>query len=87
MQIPVVIEHSLGESRIENTPGVCGGVACIRGTRIPVWVLEQAKRVGISNDDILVDYPSLNNDDLLAAWDYVDSHRGEIDDQIASNED
>jgi uncharacterized protein (DUF433 family) len=25
---------------IERTPGVCGGDACIAGTRIPVWVPE-----------------------------------------------
>ena len=34
----------LGENfpRIESSPGVMGGVACITRTRIPVWVLEQA---------------------------------------------
>ncbi len=26
-------------SGIQKTPGVCGGDACIRETRIPVWVL------------------------------------------------
>ena len=31
---------------IESTPGVCGGEPCIVRTRIPVWVLVQAKRLG-----------------------------------------
>jgi uncharacterized protein (DUF433 family) len=33
-------------SGIERTPGVCGGDACIAGTRIPVWVLEGFRRLG-----------------------------------------
>jgi hypothetical protein len=28
---------------IDSTPGVCGGDPCIVRTRIPVWVLEQAR--------------------------------------------
>src|SRR5207244_8377369 len=31
---------------IESTSGVCGGEPCIVRTRIPVWVLEQARRLG-----------------------------------------
>ena len=31
---------------IEKTPGVCGGDPCIRQTRIPVWLLEQLRRLG-----------------------------------------
>jgi uncharacterized protein (DUF433 family) len=27
---------------IERTDGVCGGSACIAGTRVPVWVLVHA---------------------------------------------
>ena len=30
---------------IEKTPGVCGGAACIVRTRIPVWVLENYRRL------------------------------------------
>ena len=35
-------------SGIEQTPGVCGGDACVAGTRIPVWVLVNARRLGVS---------------------------------------
>ncbi len=31
---------------IEKTPGVCGGSACIAGTRIPVWGLEERAESG-----------------------------------------
>lgn len=30
---------------IESRPGVCGGEPCVVRTRIPVWVLEQARRL------------------------------------------
>ncbi|WP_367268164.1 DUF433 domain-containing protein [uncultured Thiohalocapsa sp.] len=43
---------------IEKTTGVCGGAARILRTRIPVWVLEQARRLGTSEADILRCYPT-----------------------------
>ena len=33
-------------SWIQKTPGVIGGDACIRNTRIAVWMLVEAKRLG-----------------------------------------
>ena len=40
-------------SGIQKTPGVCGGDACIRQTRIPVWVLVNARRLCISEAEHL----------------------------------
>ncbi len=71
---------------IESTPGVCGGDPCIVRTRIPVWLLEQARRLGTCEADLLIAYPSLRAADLASAWAYVRSHRSEIDQQIAENE-
>lgn len=71
---------------IENRPDVMGGVACIKRTRIPVWLLEQARRLGISDADLLRDYPTLTAQDLTNAWNFVRSHRAEIDAQIKANE-
>lgn len=71
---------------IESTPGVCGGKPCIVRTRIPVWSLEQSRRMGISEAEILGAYPSLRAEDLANAWAYVRSHRAEIENQIAENE-
>lgn len=48
---------------MESTPGVCGGEPCIVGTRIPVWALEQARRLGINEADLLRAYPTLHADD------------------------
>lgn len=71
---------------IESNPGVCGGEPCIIRTRIPVWVLEQARRLGTSEADLLRSFPTLRAADLVNAWSYVQSHRDEINEQIRENE-
>jgi len=71
---------------IESQPGVCGGEPCIMRTRIPVWVLEQARRLGTSEAVLLRAYPTLRAEDLTNAWAYVRSHREEIERQICANE-
>ena len=35
---------------IEKTSGVCGGTACVAGTRITVWGLVESRRIGYSED-------------------------------------
>ena len=71
---------------IEGMPGVCGGEACVVRTRIPIWVLEQARRMGSSEADLLRCYPTLRADDLANAWAYVRSHREEMEQEILENE-
>jgi len=71
---------------IDTIEGVCGGDPCIVRTRIPVWVLEQARRLGANEADLLRSYPALRAEDLANAWAYVRSHRNEIDEQIRENE-
>jgi len=72
---------------IESNPQVCGGEPCIVRTRIPVWLLAQARRLGTSEADLLRAYPTLRAEDLANAWAYERSHRKEIDTQIRANED
>jgi uncharacterized protein (DUF433 family) len=71
---------------IESRPSVCGGAACIVRTRIPVWVLENARRLGVTESELLQDYPTLTAQDLANAWAYVRSHRAEIEREIIENE-
>lgn len=71
---------------IESLPEVSGGTPCIVRTRIPVWLLEQARRLGTSEADILRSYPNLRAEDLANAWAYVRAHRAEISEQILQNE-
>lgn len=80
--------RDLGDSfpGIESNPQVCGGEPCIVRTRIPVWLLIQARRLGTSEADLLHSYPTLRAEDLANAWAYERSHRKEIDAQIRVNE-
>ena len=82
------VVRDLGDSYpgIDSTPSVCGGEPCITRTRIPVWVLEQARRLGGSEAELLRCYPTLRAEDLANAWAYVRSHREEIEQQIRENE-
>ena len=71
---------------VESTPGVCGGEACIVRTRIPVWILEHARRLGASEHELLRSYPTLRAEDLANAWAYARSHGSEIEENIRENE-
>jgi uncharacterized protein (DUF433 family) len=70
---------------IERTAGVCGGRACIAGTRIPVWGLEEARRQGGTEAQLLLSYPGLRAEDLAQAWAYVQTHADEIDQDLREN--
>ncbi len=83
-----LVARDLGETfpGIDRDPRVCGGEPCIVRTRIPVWVLEQARRLGVSEAELLRSYSTLRAEDLANAWAYVRAHRDEIDEQIRENE-
>jgi len=53
---------------IDTRPDVGGGEPCIVRTRIPVWLLEQARRLGTSEQGLLAAYPNLRAEDLVNAW-------------------
>lgn len=77
--------HVPAQTFIRHTPGVCGGEACIRMTRIAVWMLEAARRANVSDVDLLADYPDLKREDLEAAWQYVGTHVEEIENAMRAN--
>lgn len=72
--------------RIVSTPGICGGDARIRFTRIPVWLVVKARRDGATDATLLDDYPFLSPLDLADAWFYYGTHIAEINQQILENE-
>ncbi len=82
------IARDIGEAfpGIESRPDVCGGEPCIVRTRVPVWLLVQAKRLGTSEAELLRSYPSLRAEDLANAWAYARAHQTEIESQIVANE-
>ena len=82
------VVRDLGDAvpAIESIAGVCGGEPCIVRTRIPAWVLVQARCLGSSEADILRSFPTLRAEDLVNAWGYYRAYRDEIDRQIQENE-
>ncbi|GJL55866.1 MAG: hypothetical protein NPIRA02_29980 [Nitrospirales bacterium] len=53
-------------TRITIDPRLCHGKPCIRGLRYPVeWVLELLS-IGMSTEQILADYPDLQEADIQA---------------------
>ena len=47
------------------------GKPCIKGTRIPVYLLLQKMAAGESFDQLLAAYPQLTKEDLLACLKYA----------------
>ncbi|MCC5644090.1 DUF433 domain-containing protein [Nostoc sp. CHAB 5824] len=87
-QVIQLLAQSLGNPwrGIAKVPGVCGGDACITETRIPVWVLVNAINLGISEAQLLKDYPTLSATDLTNAWVYATVYPEEIATAIKENE-
>jgi len=73
-------------SWISRKPDCCGGDACVRDLRIPVWVLVNYRRLGLSDSGILQAYPLLTAADLEAAKEYAAANPEEIEQAIRKNE-
>lgn len=56
---------------ISVDPVVCHGKACIRGTRVLVSVVLDNLAAGLSPEEIVISYPSLQLDDVAAAISYA----------------
>lgn len=70
---------------IQKTPGICGGNARIRDTRIAVWTLVSFQKQKASDEELLRNYPALTKEDLSAAWFYYKENPQEIDQVIADD--
>jgi uncharacterized protein (DUF433 family) len=67
---------------IEKKTGVCGGSACVIRTRIPVWSIVEYMLMGLGNEKILLNFPTLRAQDLANVWAYYDANKTEIDSEI-----
>jgi uncharacterized protein (DUF433 family) len=75
------------QSRIQKTPGVCGGDACVRYTRIPVWSVIRATQLGASGQHLLNYFVTpLTAADVDAAKRYYEANRDEIERTIVEDE-
>jgi uncharacterized protein (DUF433 family) len=57
--------------RITVDPEVCGGRPCLRGLRIRVSDVLEMLAQGASREQILEDYPYLEDADITAALEYA----------------
>ena len=59
------------KNRIEINPAVLGGKPVIKGTRIPVYLILDLIAAGKTIGDILKEYPTLTEEDVVAAIEYA----------------
>jgi uncharacterized protein (DUF433 family) len=57
--------------RITIEPGKRSGQPCIRGLRITVWDILSWLAAGMSERDILDDYPELESEDFRAVYEFA----------------
>jgi uncharacterized protein (DUF433 family) len=77
--------------RISIDPQICGGKPCVRGHRIWVSLILDLLADGVSERDILANYPSLTAEDIRACIGYgetevtsiPDHHRVELAHRLA----
>ena len=57
--------------RISSDPDILHGKPCIKGTRIPAYLIVFLVGEGVSIEEIIKDYPSLTPEDIKAAVKYA----------------
>lgn len=63
------------EDYIQTRPGVRGGKPCFKGTRITVYDVLDYMAAGMSDVELLEDFPVLKRQHLRAARDFSEAHR------------
>jgi uncharacterized protein (DUF433 family) len=64
-------ETGMEENRITLEPGKRSGQPCIRGLRITVWDVLDWLAAGMSEKQILTDYPELEPEDFRVVFEYA----------------
>lgn len=62
------------ERRIVSRSDILLGKPVVRGTRIPVYLIEDLVAAGLTAAEIVDDYPDLTTEDVEAAIAYAASH-------------
>lgn len=57
--------------RLAVDPKICHGQVCIKGTRIPVHQIVRMLANGDTIDDLLMEYPTIGREDILACLEYA----------------
>ncbi len=59
------------EDRITITPGIRSGKPCVRGTRITVYDILEYLAGGMTEDQVLGDFPGLTREDIRACLSFA----------------
>ena len=71
-------------NRIEINPQIRGGKPVFKNTRIPVYIILNMLRDGLSFDEIIREYPRISEDDIRAGLDYSIYLLNFTDDEVIS---
>lgn len=71
------------QERITVTPGVRSGKPCIKGTRITVYDVLEYLAGGMSEDEILSDFPDLKREDIRACLAFAAARERRLSNWVA----
>lgn len=71
------------EQRITVNPSIRSGKPCIKGTRITVYDVLEYLAGGMSEDQILSDFPDLTRDDIRAALAFAAARERRLANSVA----
>ena len=71
------------QQRISVDPAVRSGKPCIKGTRITVYDVLEYLAGGMSEDQILTDFPDLTRDDIRAALAFAAARERRLSNSVA----
>lgn len=71
------------EQRITVNPGVRSGKPCIKGTRITVYDVLEYLAGGMSEDQVLSDFPDLEREDIRAALAFAAARERRLANSVA----
>ena len=71
------------QERVSVNPGVRGGKPCIKGTRITVYDVLEYLAGGMTEDQILADFPDLTREDIRAALAFAAARERRLANSVA----
>jgi uncharacterized protein (DUF433 family) len=71
------------QDRVSVNPAVRSGKPCIRGTRISVYDVLEYLAGGMSEDEILSDFPDLRREDIRAALSFAATRERRLINSVA----
>ena len=71
------------QERISVNPGVRSGKPCVKGTRITVYDVSEYLAGGMTEDQILADFPDITRDDIRACLGFAAARERRLANSIA----